>query len=267
MVDDSSYSRDDKVVKYVVIFGILILVFILIVVFLVKFGHVNFSIFDPSGQVTKHSCRFSFRAMDEFSEDWVFTDYIIKHEGKKLKDGVLMPNIREEFTEDFIDNFTIYAWDDDGKGDDYYAGWKNCSCGEECIIDVKKEADLDLIVNRFVNDTYRISVGAKGGYLNPYLVCLFRSFTVLDIKTINSSRVNLSAFDIPKRLEGNFDDCFFVNHTVRDTSDNFNIEVIKDEFTTDCEFKVCIIDSSFNRFFETSFGQYGIEDKCYTSSC
>lgn len=266
---EQSYSegRNRPTFFYMIVLGLIVVLTVFAIVFFVKFGSLKTG-FHQEQPVTKHICTFTFRAKDEFSGSWVFPEYIIKHEGKKVKDGQLFPGIKEEFSADFEDNFTVYVFDDDGIGEDYYASYKNCSCGEECIIEVKKEADVSLIVNREENNTYKVFVKAEQGYLSPYLVCLSRSFSVIDVFPESTSVLNLTHFEeIPHHLQFKVDDCFLVNQTLKDSSHSFPLHVVKDENTFDCSIDVVVVDSSFNRFFEESFSLYGIDDVVYTFNC
>jgi len=149
-------------------------------------------------QDTISTGRLSLKAQDE-SESFITVNYLIKVNDTVIREGILKPTYWEEFSTLSNNQYTVFAWDDDGKGRDYNLVEKSCNYNGKCIPVLEKEGKMEIKFLKLNESTYNIRLEVSEGKVKD-IKCLIRwSENIVLVKN------NLADSDIPPHLRDFWD--------------------------------------------------------------
>jgi len=145
--------------------------------------------------------RLSLKAQDE-SKSFITANYLLKINNTVIKEGILKPTYWEEFSTFSNNSYTVFAWNDDNTGRDYYLTEKTCNYNEKCIPVLEREGKMEIKFLKLNESTYNIRLEVSEGKVKD-LKCLIRwSENVVLVKN------NLADSDIPSHLRDFWDSSF-----------------------------------------------------------
>jgi len=145
-----------------------------------------------------HTGRLSLKAQDE-SGSFITVNYLLKINNTVVREGIIKPTYWEEFSTFSNNEYTLFVWDDDSTGRDFYLTEKSCNYNEKCIPILEREGVMNIKFLKLNESTYNIRLEVSEGKVKRIKAFIRWSDNVVLVKN------NLKDSDIPPHLRDFWD--------------------------------------------------------------